>query len=209
VTTSIVYRYARYGSIIAFLKTIQLPKDSMSILSWHLMWLENRFPWGNRSTGTIEAVFACGVRGDETDREKLSRVRQSLLKIEDYPLKTIISRLKRPEICSPETYQELIRTPRMQQRLLALGLIKKPVSEREKRREEVERQTNAVSRLMSMDGARSCSPPASRETGGIRLVDWCGNARIEGESAIFGWVPTGSQPKEIMEIVVQIAGNAG
>ena len=30
-----------------------------------------------------------------------------------YELKTIMSRLKRPEICGPETYQELIRTPNM------------------------------------------------------------------------------------------------
>lgn len=52
------------------------------------------------------------------------------------PPKTIFSRLRRPESCAPETYQELIRTPRMQQRLLALGLVKKPVSERERRREE-------------------------------------------------------------------------
>ena len=66
-----------------------------------------------------------------TDRAKLGRIRQSLLKVGDYDLRTIFSRLKRPEICSPETYQELIRTPRIQGRLIGLGLMQKPLSERE------------------------------------------------------------------------------
>lgn len=59
--------------------------------------------------------------------------------VDDYDLRTVLSRLKRPEICAPETYRELIRTPRMQERLLALGLVKKPVSERERRRDELTR----------------------------------------------------------------------
>jgi hypothetical protein len=61
------------------------------------------------------------------------------LKVGDYDLKTILSRLRRPELCARETYQELVRTPRMQERLLALGLVKKPVSERERRRDELAR----------------------------------------------------------------------
>ena len=144
-----LYRYAKYESIIAFLRTIRPPKDLTSILSWHLMLLEDRFPWGSRSTGTVEAVFACGVRWEETDREKLSRMRQSLLKAGDYHLKTIFSRLRRPENCAPETYQELIRTPRIQERLIGLGLMQKPLSGREKRNQEVAKQRHEVARLMS------------------------------------------------------------
>ncbi len=132
-----LYRYAKYESIIAFLATIQPPKDLTSILSWHLRWLGDRFPWaGRRGTGTIEALLTCGVRWEETNPERLTDIRRSLLKVGDYDLKTILSRLRRPETCAPETYQELIRTPRMQERLLGLGLVKKPVSERERQREE-------------------------------------------------------------------------
>jgi hypothetical protein len=102
--------------------------------------LDNRFPWAvRRGTGTIVALFACGVPWQEPNPERLTELRPSLLKADDYDLKTILCRLRRPEVCAPETYQELIRTPRMQQRLLALGLVKKPVSERESRRDELAR----------------------------------------------------------------------
>ena len=135
-----LYRYAKYGSVIAFLATIQPPKDLTSILSWHLWWLGDPFPWASRTgTGTIEALLACRVRWEETNPERLAEIRRSLLKVSDYELKAILSRLRRPEICAPETYRELIRTPSMQGRLLALGLVKKPVSEREKRRDELAR----------------------------------------------------------------------
>ena len=135
-----LYRYAKHQSIIAFLATIQPPKDLTSILSWHLRWLGDRFPWaGRRGTGTIEALLTCGVRWEETNPERLTEIRRPLLKIGDYDLKTILSRLRRPELCARETYQELIRTPRMQERLLALGLVKQPVSERERRRDELAR----------------------------------------------------------------------
>jgi hypothetical protein len=88
------------------------------------------------------------VRFEETDPKKITRVRQSLLRIGDYELKRIVSRLGRPEICAPETHHELLRTPKMQHRLLALGLMKKPISEREKRRVERERRADEVARLM-------------------------------------------------------------
>lgn len=48
-----------------------------------------------------------------------------------------MTRLKRPDACSPETYHKLISTPSIQARLLALGLWKKPVSEKDRRREEL------------------------------------------------------------------------
>jgi hypothetical protein len=81
------------------------------------------------------------VRWEETNPEKLTGIRRSLLKVGDYDLKAILSRLRRPEICAPETYQELIRTTRMQERVLALGLVKRPVDERE-------RQSDQLARLM-------------------------------------------------------------
>ncbi|MGD9851071.1 MAG: hypothetical protein AB7T38_07380 [Nitrospirales bacterium] len=135
-----LYRSAKNGSLIAFLATIQPPKDLTSILSSHLWWIGNRFPWGvHHGMDTIEALLGCKVRWEETDSKRLTEIRRSLLKVEDYNLKKILSRLSRPEICAPETYQELVRTTKMQERLLALGLIKKPISEQEQQREEVAR----------------------------------------------------------------------
>lgn len=132
-----LYRYAKDGSIIAFLSTIQPPKDLTSILLWHLQWVANPFPWASHTgTWTIETLLACKVRWEETNPGQITDIRRLLLKLSDYDLKTIMSRLRRPEICAPETYTELIRTSSIQGRLLALGLIKKPISEREKRIQE-------------------------------------------------------------------------
>jgi ankyrin repeat protein len=138
-----LYRYAKDGSIITFLSTIQAPKNLSSILSFHLVWLANPLPWGSRTgTWAIEALLACKVRWEETNPDRIADIRRLLLKLTDYDLKTIVSRLRRSEVCAPETYRELIRTPTMQKRLLALGLVKKLVSEDEKRR-------NKLARLMS------------------------------------------------------------
>lgn len=135
-----LYRYAKNRSVIAFLATIQLPKDLTSILISQLWWVANPFPWATRrGTGMIEALLACNVRWEEPNPQRLADIRRLLLKMHDYDLKTILSRMRRPEICAPETYQELIRTPSMQGRLLTLGLLKKPVSEREQRRDELAR----------------------------------------------------------------------
>src|SRR5579864_4398921 len=106
----------------------------------HVMWLEDRFPWASRTgTGAIEALLACGVRWDERDAERLSGIRRSLLKSSDDDIRRVLLRLQRSEICAPETYQALVRTPRIQERLVALGLVKKLVSERDWRRDEVAR----------------------------------------------------------------------
>ena len=58
------------------------------------------------------------MRWEAANPEKLTEIRRSLLKVGDYHLKTVLSHLRRPEVCAPETYQELLRTPRMQERLL-------------------------------------------------------------------------------------------
>lgn len=133
-----LYRYAENGSIISFLSTIELPRDMTSILNAQFSWATISFPYsGTRGTGAVEALLACKVRWEETDPQRLGHIRRSLLKIRDYELKAIMTRLKRPDVCSPETYQELIRTPGMQARLLALGLWRKPVSEKDRRRDEL------------------------------------------------------------------------
>ena len=135
-----LYQYAKDESIIPFLAAIQPPKDLTAILSSHLRRLGDRSHWAERrGTDAIEVLLACGVRWAESNPEKLTRIRRSLVNVGDDELKAILSRLRRPEICAPETYQELIRTPRMQARVLALGLVKKPVDERERREDELAR----------------------------------------------------------------------
>jgi len=144
-----LYQWTRSESIVAFLATMQGPRDLTRILAAQLWWLGDRFPSaGYRSTRTIEAVLGGGVRWEETDPGKLTGIRRALLNVANDHLKTIAVRLGRPEICAPETYHELLRTPRMQERLRALGLVKKPVTEREKQQVERERRAEEAARLM-------------------------------------------------------------
>ena len=146
-----LYEHARYESIVAFLLTMQPPRDLTRILSWHFRWLEDRFSYtsaGHGGTGVIEAILKCGVRWEERDLERLPDIRRSLLRMSDYHLKSIHHSMERSEICAPETYQELVRTPKMQARLISLGLKKKPITEREKRKAEREQRTNEIRRLL-------------------------------------------------------------
>ncbi|WP_447985465.1 ankyrin repeat domain-containing protein [Nitrospira sp. Nam74] len=132
-----LYQWAKDGHIITYLATICPPKDLTSILSWHVRWLDDCFPWSSRTgIGTIDALLSCKVRWQETRPEQLADIRRSLLKATDYDFSTVIRRLKREDVCESQTFNELIRTPRIQARVLALGLIKKPVKEREKQREQ-------------------------------------------------------------------------
>jgi ankyrin repeat protein len=144
-----LYRYGKYGSIITYLSTMQVPKDLTSILSWHLLWAANSLPWSIRTgTGAIEAVLACKIQWKENNHERIAEIRRLLLKLSDYDLRTIVSRLKRPDICATETYTELMRTPTIQARLLSLGLMKKVVSEREKQKEEFARLARRYDRTI-------------------------------------------------------------
>ena len=144
-----LYQWTRSEVIVEFLARVQPPRNLTGVVSSQLWWLGDRFPvTGYRSTRAIEAVLGCGVRWEETDSGKLARIRRSLLSVADDHLKRIVSRLEQSEICAPETYHELLRTPRMQERLRALGLAKKPVTEREKQRLEREKRAEETARLM-------------------------------------------------------------
>jgi hypothetical protein len=133
-----LYQFATSESIIAYLATIQLPKDLTSALSWHLRWMVDPFPLSAGSgPGAVEKLLTCGVRWEETDPKELVQVRGSLVKAREYELRSIFRHLKRPEVCAPETLQELMRTPKMRERLLAFGLLKKPISQRDRRHVQV------------------------------------------------------------------------
>jgi len=144
-----LYEWTNAESIVEFLATLQPPRNLTEILSSQLWWLGDRYPSaGYRSTRPIEALLGCGVRWEERDSAKLGGIRRSLLTVRDDHLKTLVARLGRPEICAPETYHELFRTARMQERLRALGLVKKPITEREKQRVERERRAEEAVRLL-------------------------------------------------------------
>jgi hypothetical protein len=155
-----LYRWAKYETIVSFLSTIQKPKDITSILLSQFWWVATPLPFSSpRGTGVIEAVLSCGVCWKEQNPRQLTDIRRSLLKLQEYGLRTIMSRLKRPDVCAPETYRALIRTPHMQARLLALGLWKKPVSEAERRKSEVARLLGRYDRTALYD--QVWSRPAS------------------------------------------------
>jgi len=148
-----LYEYARCGSIVAFLLTLQPPRDLTRILWWHFRWLEDRFSYlgsGHQSTSVIEAILKCGVRWEEKDPGRLADIRRSLSRMRDYHLKEIMRYLERPEICAPEMYQELVRTPKMRARLVALDMYKKPITEREKKKFEQEKRTNEIKRFLKI-----------------------------------------------------------
>jgi hypothetical protein len=177
-----LYRYAKYGSIIAFLATIQPPKDLTSILSWHLQWVGNPFPWASHTgTGTIEALLSSRVLWEETNPDRVADIRRSILRVGDYDLKTILSRLRRSEVGAPETYREHIRTPTMQKRLLALGLVKTPVSKDEKRRNELARLMSRYDRMVLYEHVRSQPvQEVARSYGisGVRLGKLCRTLQV-------------------------------
>jgi hypothetical protein len=132
-----LYRYAKDESIIIAIMGLQPPKDLTSILSWHVSWLGDRFPGlTGRSSRTIEAILQCGTQWSEPDAKRLADIRRWLLHAGDYELKPILALLIQSEVCAPETYRELVRTPRMQARLVALGLARKPINQREQRTAE-------------------------------------------------------------------------
>jgi len=145
-----LYQWTRSDPVVTFLAAVHPPRGLTRILSSHLWWLGDRFSGASyRSTRTIEAVLGCGVRWeDKPHHGKLAGIRRSLLSVGDDHLKTIVARLRRPEICAPETYHELFRTSTMQRRLRALGLVKKPVTQREKQQIERERCAEETARLM-------------------------------------------------------------
>ena len=137
-----VYGYAKSGAIVSFLTSIKPPQNMTAILFSQLPYGSNSSSWLSsaglyRGAGVIEALLDCHTRWADTDAQKLNHIRRLLLDMPDCALKRIMSRLRHPEVCAIETYQELTRTPSMQARLFSFGLIKKVMSEQEKRGNEI------------------------------------------------------------------------
>lgn len=146
-----LYEHAKNNSIVEFLLTMKPPRDLTRILLRQFCWVEDPFPSigiSSRGTGVIEAILKCGKCWEEMDQKRLADIRRYMLKISDYHLKVIVRCLIRPEISSPKTYHELVRTPKMLARLVSLGLCKKSVTEKEKKKIEREQRTNTIRILL-------------------------------------------------------------
>ena len=84
--------------------------------------------------------------------------------------------LGRPQVCVTETYEELTRTSGMQTRLLSLGLMKKVMTEKDKRRSEVARLLCRYDRSKLYHDVWSQSVQEATKTygiSGIRLGKVC------------------------------------
>ena len=129
-----LYQGASNGSVVEFLASICLPKDLTSILKWQFWFHELKLR--GSALWTIEALLTHAGPWRESDPAKISDIRRSLLKLDEYHFRQLVRALGKTNCCAPESYAELIRTPSMQKRLLALNIIKPRISERERRREE-------------------------------------------------------------------------
>ncbi len=131
-----LYQTAKSGSVVEFLASICTPQDLTSILKWHLRWLGDRVLRLGGGLWTIEAILATGVVWRETDSREIAYIRRDLLKTDEYDFRKLMRLLGKPEICAPETFSELIRSPKMKERMLALNIIKPHIPEHQRRREE-------------------------------------------------------------------------
>jgi hypothetical protein len=134
-----LYRSAKSESLVKLLAAISPPKDIGSILDWHIRWFgDRRFGFTSIGGGmwVIEAILACGVPWRESERHRLIDIRKYLLKTYESDFKRLMRLFSKPEICDPETYAQLIRHPKMKERMLALNLIRPVIPEAKRRREE-------------------------------------------------------------------------
>jgi len=171
-----LYRYASSSSVVHYLLSMQPPIDLTSIYSWHFM------PWpGHGLSWAAETILESGIQWAETDTERLGGIRRSLLKFDDFDFRRVFTHLKKSAVCAPDTFAELTRTSRMQKRLIGLGIIRKPISERERLRNEVERLMNRYDRkkLYAEVWAKPVQEVAkSYDISGVALGKACRKLRI-------------------------------
>jgi hypothetical protein len=135
-----LYERAANGEVVEALAEIRLPRDMTSIVQRQCFRVSTY--WGDRHDwrGSLLAILRCGTRWESADKSVLAGIRMELLRASSYALRDVLLALRKPEVCSPDIYQELTRTPTMQKRMLDLGLIKpyvKPISKVEKARRDM------------------------------------------------------------------------
>jgi len=141
----LLYGLSRNQSAVELLSRIQLPRDMGRVILYQSGHIS--FDSYSRSDALL-ATLELGVRWDSAEKDDIAQIRKHLMSIEsDWTVKDIYRELKKPEVCAPEVFEELIRTPAMQKRLLEAGAIKpKPPSERELRRREIQRFSHKFDR---------------------------------------------------------------
>ena len=97
--------------------------------------------WRHGSVDALKALFELEIRWESADRKQLAQIRRLLLDVGgDWVLRYILEPLRNPTLCEPSIYAELTRTPAMQRRLKAMGMIKekpKPPTQKELYRREI------------------------------------------------------------------------
>jgi len=135
-----LYKHARSRETVEFLAEIQPPRDLTSIVRSLSCSAGITWDRSGRWKSALLAVLARGIRWEQAETKVLAEIRRDLLRADDWDLKDVLRELGRPEVCSPEIFGELTRTPTMQKRMLEMKLIKppvKPVSKAEKARREI------------------------------------------------------------------------
>ena len=135
-----LYQTAANETIVEFLAEVCPPKNLTPIVQRQCFristyWHRERHDW----RGALLAVLRSGARWEGADKQALAGIRMELLRASDYELKEVLSALREADVCSPEIFEELTRTPTMQKRMLQMRLIRpkpKPISKAEKQRRE-------------------------------------------------------------------------
>jgi hypothetical protein len=127
----------------------------------------------------IESILIAGKPWRESDPEKLNDIRRRLAKLDDYHFKSLLRKFANPAICEAETYADLIRTPIMRKRLLALNIIRpKKLSGKSELRNRKDSQRGMTGRSNTSRSGhsrfcrlRSCT--AFRMSGSLKSAESC------------------------------------
>jgi hypothetical protein len=127
----VLYQTARNGPTAAVLAAIAPPRDVGAVLEHQTVWLDDYWPafdW--EPVGVVKEVFKAGGRWIESPPDVIAIIRRNLLKANPTKLLTIMRCLAEDDHCSPAVLQELARTPRIRQRLTAIGLLPSPQADK-------------------------------------------------------------------------------
>ncbi|HKH44765.1 MAG TPA: hypothetical protein VKM72_08885 [Thermoanaerobaculia bacterium] len=124
-----LYRCAPNEKTIKLLARSKLPVNPSQVVAIQL----SRAAWSfrqDRSVETLQALFEAGVRWEASPIKEIARARRDLLKTDAWTFVRLMKLLATDDYCSREVLAELARTPRMQERMVTVGLI--PASPRQR-----------------------------------------------------------------------------
>jgi len=123
-----LYEWAPDARTVEALAQLRPPTKAGPALAHHLLFLDARWSHATdyRRISALEALFKLGARWRETTPEELKSIRHRLRDVSDATFTTILKLLAKGDYCSPAVLQELGRTPRIRQRMGAVGLVPGP-----------------------------------------------------------------------------------